>query len=87
MPVGVAAAQRGMAVRFDVHDLLAKITCPTLVIVGEQDVLTPPSVAHEYAAQIPGSQVVVIPEAGHLSNLEQPEAFLSAMRNFLWAGL
>src|SRR5712691_4189358 len=80
---GIAAASRGMAQRADSTDLVAGITCPTLVIVGEQDTLTPPSVAQEYVAQIPGAQLVVIQHAGHLSNLEQPEAFLQAMRGFL----
>ncbi len=80
---GIAAASRGMALRADSTELLAGITCPTLVLVGEQDALTPPSVAQEYAAQIPGAQLVVITNAGHLSNLEQPEAFLQAVRGFL----
>jgi pimeloyl-ACP methyl ester carboxylesterase len=80
---GIAAASRGMALRNDSTSLLAAITCPTLVIVGEQDVLTPPDVAQEYASQIPGAQYVVIQHAGHLSNLEQPEAFLQAVRGFL----
>jgi pimeloyl-ACP methyl ester carboxylesterase len=80
---GIAAASRGMAQRVDSTGLLSGITCPTLVIVGEQDVLTPPSIAQEYAAQIPGAQCVVIQHAGHLSNLEQPEAFLQTMRGFL----
>jgi 3-oxoadipate enol-lactonase len=80
---GIAAASRGMAQRADSIDLLAGITCPTLVIVGEQDTLTPPTLAQEYAAQIPGAQLVVIQHAGHLSNLEQPEAFVEAVRGFL----
>src|SRR6266849_4360005 len=80
---GIAAASRGMAQRADSTDLLAGITCPTLVIVGEQDTLTPPTLAQEYVAQIPGAQLVVIQHAGHLSNLEQPEAFLQAVRGFL----
>lgn len=80
---GVAAASRGMALRPDSSDLLANITCPTLVIVGEQDALTSPSTAQEYAARIPGARMVVIPQAGHLSNLEQPEYFLAALRDFL----
>ena len=80
---GIAAASRGMAERADSTDLLASIPCPTLVIVGELDALTPPGVAQEYAEQIPGSQLVVITNAGHLSNMEQPEAFLQAIRGFL----
>ena len=84
-PQGIAAASRGMAQRADSTGLLAGITCPTLVIVGEEDSLTPPTVAQEYASQIPGAEFVVIPQAGHLSNLEQPEIFLRAMRGFLRA--
>src|SRR6266849_4283508 len=84
-PQGIAAASRGMALRADSTDLLASITCPTLVVVGEQDVLTPPQVAQEYATKIPGAQFVVIPHADHLSNLEQPQAFLQAVDRFLQA--
>ncbi len=82
-PQGIAAASRGMALRADSTGVLATITCPTLVIVGEQDELTPPSVAWDYAAQIPGAQFASIALAGHLSNLEQPEAFLQAVSGFL----
>ena len=84
-PQGIAAASRGMAQRADSTDLLGSITCPTLVMVGEQDVLTPPQLAQEYATKIPGAQFVVIPYAGHLSNLEQPQAFLQAISGFLQA--
>lgn len=80
---GIAAVARGMAQRTDAHDLLAQISVPTLVLVGEQDAVTPPKLAQEYATQIPGSQFVVIPQAGHLSNLEQPEAFSKALQHFL----
>lgn len=80
---GIAAASRGMAQRADSTELLAGISCPTLVVVGEQDTLIPPNVAQEYASQIPGAQYVVITHAGHLSNLEQPEAFLQVVRGFL----
>ncbi len=84
---GIAAVSRGMAQRADANDLLAQISVPTLVIVGEQDALTSPTVAQEYAAHIPEAQLVVIPQAGHLSNLEQPEAFFAAIHNFLLASL
>jgi pimeloyl-ACP methyl ester carboxylesterase len=80
---GIAAASRGMARRLDSTDLLANIACPTLVIVGEQDILTPPDVAQAYAASIPGAQYVVIPQAGHLSNLEQPDMFVNTVSRFL----
>lgn len=82
-PYGIAAASRGMAVRVDSSDLLPTLTCPTLVIVGEHDALTPPSVARDYAARIPGAQFAVIPHAGHLSNLEQPQVFIQTIRQFL----
>ena len=82
-PQGIAAASRGMAQRADSSGLLVGITCPTLVIVGEEDSLIPPAVVQEYASQIPGVQFVVIPRAGHLSNLEQPELFLQTIRGFL----
>ncbi len=82
---GIAAISRGMAQRADSNDLLPQITVPTLVIVGERDALIPPSVAQEYAEKIPGAQFAVIPYAGHLSNLEQPEAFLEVVHNFLLA--
>ena len=82
-PAGIAAAAHGMAQRSDSSDILPRIACPTLVVVGEQDVLTPPNIAQEYASHISGVQVAIIPNAGHLSNLEQPEAFFEVLRNFL----
>lgn len=84
-PAGVAAAQRGMARRPDSTATLAKITCPTLVVVGEQDSLTPPEVAEKMAAAIRQSRLVKIPAAGHLSNLENPGAFLEAFSNWIGA--
>lgn len=80
---GIAAASRGMARRADSGDLLAGISCPTLVIVGEQDALIPPSEVQAYAGHIPGAQFVSIPNAGHLSNLEQPDMFLAIISSFL----
>ncbi len=82
-PQGIASAARGMALRADSSDLLAAISVPALVIVGEQDAITPPAIAQEYAARIPNAQLITIPHAGHLSNLEQPEAFLQAISAFL----
>jgi 3-oxoadipate enol-lactonase len=83
MPRGIAAASRGMALRADSNDLLMSINVPTLVIVGEQDALTTPAVAQEYAARIPNARLVTLPHAGHLSNLEQPEVFLQVFKDFL----
>jgi len=62
---------------------LKDITCPTLVIVGEQDIGTPPSDARLIAEGIKGAQLAIIPGAGHLSNMEQPEVFNRAIRLFL----
>lgn len=85
-PAGVAAAQRGMARRPDSTPTLAKITCPALVIVGEGDTLTPPAESEKLAKGIKGAHLVKVPEAGHLANLENPEAFNAALVKFV-AGL
>jgi 3-oxoadipate enol-lactonase len=80
---GVAAAQRGMAARPDRSALLPGIAVPALIVVGEQDELTPPAASEAMRERIPGARMVTIPDAGHLSNLEQPEAFNRALRDFL----
>ncbi|HEY1351757.1 MAG TPA: alpha/beta fold hydrolase [Ktedonobacteraceae bacterium] len=82
-PAGIAAASRGMAAREDTTDLLSGLACPTLVIAGEQDALIAPQAVQEYAARIPGAQLALLANAGHLSNLEQPRAFLQAVHQFL----
>lgn len=82
-PAGVAAASRGMAERPDRTGLLAGLSVPVLVVVGEEDTLTPPEESRSMAERIPGAELVVIPGAGHLSSLERPEAFNEALRRFL----
>jgi pimeloyl-ACP methyl ester carboxylesterase len=82
-PHGIAAASSGMARRIDSTRYLRDISCPTLVIAGEEDALISAQHAREYAAQIPNAQFVSIPHAGHLANLEQPQAFINAVRRFL----
>lgn len=67
----------------DQRDLLPHIAVPTLLIWGEQDVRSPLSVAHQFEQAIPKSQLVVIPGAGHVSNLECPGEFNRALREFL----
>jgi pimeloyl-ACP methyl ester carboxylesterase len=62
---------------------LDNIAVPTLVVVGEHDAITPPTQSSAMAARIWGSEVVAIPGAGHLSNLENPEAFNAAVTDFL----
>jgi pimeloyl-ACP methyl ester carboxylesterase len=82
-PAGTVAALRSMAARPDSTDLLATIAIPTLIIVGAEDLLTPPAEARHMHAAIPGSQLIEIPGIGHLSNLEAPAAFNSAVQSFL----
>jgi 3-oxoadipate enol-lactonase len=62
---------------------LKEIKCPILVIVGADDPGTPPSMAQEIHDNAPGSKLVVLPQAAHLANLEQPEGFTRALREFL----
>jgi pimeloyl-ACP methyl ester carboxylesterase len=69
--------------RADAGPALPDIAVPTLVIVGSDDTLTPPDLARSLASRIPRSRLEVIDGAGHLSNLEQPEAFNVVLRSFL----
>ena len=66
----------------DVTHRLGEITVPCLVIVGADDIAMPPSMAQTLARHLPDAELVVIPDAGHLSNLEQPEAFNAALDDF-----
>lgn len=79
----IAGAITAMMNRPDSSGLLATVRCPTLVLVGEHDALTPPAVATGLQQRIAGATLVVIPDAGHLPNLEQPEAFNRAVGKFL----
>jgi len=80
---GIIVDLMAMAARPDSTDLLQNITCPTLVIVGEDDQATPVAESQYIAQRIPGSTFVTIPQAGHLSNFEQPAAFNQALNSFL----
>jgi pimeloyl-ACP methyl ester carboxylesterase len=82
-PAGVAAAQRGMAKRPDSMPTLATITCPTLIVVGAEDTLTPPAEAEKMAAAVKGAKLVQIAGAGHLPNVEQPALFDQALLDFI----
>ncbi|MFN8066011.1 MAG: alpha/beta fold hydrolase [Vicinamibacterales bacterium] len=79
----VQAALAAMMRREDSTALLPAITVPTLVIVGDEDQLTPPALSASMRAALPRASLVVIPKAGHLPNLEQPEAFNAALLTFL----
>ena len=80
---GIASALRGMALRPDSTVGLGAINIPTLVIIGDQDGLTPPVEASTISTAIVGSYVVVLPNAGHISSMESPAAFTAALRVFL----
>ena len=66
----------------DQRDLLPRIQVPTLLIWGELDARSPLSVARQFQDAVPDAKLVVIPDAGHVSNLEQPEQFNDAVREF-----
>jgi pimeloyl-ACP methyl ester carboxylesterase len=82
-PRAIADALHGLAGRSDSRPTLAEIRVPTLVLVGEEDELTPPAEAEAMAAAIRGARLVVVPRAGHLASLEQPEAVNTAISSFL----
>jgi 3-oxoadipate enol-lactonase len=79
----IAGAISAMMTRPDSTPLLQTIHVPTLVIVGEEDTLTPPGLSMDMHKAISGSELVTIPRAGHMSNLEQPTAFNDALARFL----
>jgi pimeloyl-ACP methyl ester carboxylesterase len=79
----IAGAIRALMTRPDSTTLLSTIRCPTLILVGDEDTVTPPPFAEELNRGIAGSERVVIPGAGHLASLEQPVAFNAALARFL----
>ncbi|WP_164016172.1 alpha/beta fold hydrolase [Pyxidicoccus trucidator] len=80
---GLAAAQRGMALRPDSKDMLARYAGPALVVVGEHDAITPLEKAKAMADLVSGARLEVIPGAAHLPNQEQPEQFNAVLDAFL----
>jgi pimeloyl-ACP methyl ester carboxylesterase len=81
----IARLLDALASRADSTALLPQILVPTLVLTGEQDPIAPPQEASEWAARIPNARFVALPNAGHLPNLETPEAFNAAVEDFLEA--
>ncbi|MCU1381522.1 MAG: hypothetical protein JWL71_219 [Acidobacteria bacterium] len=79
----IAGALRALMTRPDATPLLAAIHVPTLIIVGEEDTVTPPAASEQMQQAIAGSELVRIPQAGHLSNLERPDVFTAALAGFL----
>jgi pimeloyl-ACP methyl ester carboxylesterase len=78
-----ARQQTAIMTRIDSRPGLPAIACPTLVVVGADDALTPPDRAAEIADAIPGARRVVVSDCGHLSPLEQPQAVTDALVAFL----
>lgn len=79
----IAGAISALMSRPDSGPLLSSIHCPTLILVGEEDTLTPPALSRDMQRAIGGAELVVIPGAGHLSSLEEPDAFNAALARFL----
>jgi 3-oxoadipate enol-lactonase len=82
-PRGIADALAGLAARADSTPTLREIRVPTLVVCGEEDVITPPAEAEAMQAAIPGSTLELLPKAGHLASVETPEAFNRVLDAFL----
>ncbi|MHB0939173.1 MAG: alpha/beta fold hydrolase [Armatimonadota bacterium] len=82
-PRGLAEETLGMALRPDRTSLLPCIQAPTLVVCGDEDTVSPCDGMRQLASRIPGARFQVIPQAGHLSPLEQPAAFNALVRDFL----
>jgi len=82
-PQGVAAALRGMAQRHDFTGDLPRISVPTLVIVGQHDAISTVDEMRGVAQAIGESEFVVIPDAGHMTPVENPAAFNEAIVQFL----
>ncbi|MGH7718143.1 MAG: alpha/beta fold hydrolase [Gemmatimonadaceae bacterium] len=80
---GLVGALQAMADRPDSRATLLTIDVPTLIIVGQEDALTPPAEAGAMHAAIEGSRLEVIPRAGHMSNVERPAAFNHVVSDFL----
>ena len=80
-PESVRVALEAIA-ETDLRDVLPGIAVPTLLVWGELDARSPLSVAREFARAVPHAELVVIPGAGHMSNLERPDEFNAAVRAF-----
>jgi 3-oxoadipate enol-lactonase len=79
----VADGARGLAQRPASFSLLPTISVPTLVVVGEHDQLTPPEDSEAIAAGVPGARLEKIDQAGHMANMENPEAFNEVLLAFV----
>lgn len=82
-PEAYMRQQNAIIQRPDSTESLKRIDCPTLVLCGAEDALTPPPLHDEMAALIPGAKLVKVPVSGHLPTLEKPDAVNAAMREWL----
>jgi 3-oxoadipate enol-lactonase len=82
-PIGICGALLAMAARTETTTSLPKISVPTLILVGEQDKTTPPELSEKTHQLIPNSELQIVSNAAHLSNLENSEEFNSNLLNFL----
>lgn len=80
---GSAAQINALLKRFDAAPLLPGITCPTLVLTGRQDAWASPAQHEAMAAAIPGAQLVVVEDSGHMTTMEQPQAVSAALADWL----
>jgi len=79
----IAGAIGALMTRPDSTPMLSSIHCPTLIIVGSEDILTPPSMSEAMHAAIGASELVILDQTGHLPNLEQPQRFNTTLSRFL----
>jgi pimeloyl-ACP methyl ester carboxylesterase len=79
----VAGMVRALMSRKDSTPLLSEIRVPTLIVVGEEDTITPPALSQQMHAAIAGSTLEILPGVGHLPNLEAPDAFNAVLTRFL----
>ncbi len=83
-PNGIVGALAAMRDRADYSTVLSSLAgVPTLVVAGEEDAITPPSAARLMASRIPEARLVIVPEAGHLAPMEQPETVTRLLQEFL----
>lgn len=83
---GLIRQNRAVMARADLRPALAGVACPTLVVGGLDDTLTPPECARELAAGIAGARLELLPDCGHMLSWEQPEAVGALLRDW-WRGL
>jgi 3-oxoadipate enol-lactonase len=82
-PDTIAGALTALMTRPDSTPLLSQVHCPTLVVVGDEDALTPRPCSEAIQRGIAGAELAIVSQAGHLSNMEQPAAFNLAIARFL----